>query len=59
MFRVNRTCKSDGHWGIFDEGGCGTLAPQLSVLVVQNVISSTNNVVLRYNLPFLYNSVDK
>jgi hypothetical protein len=30
---------------MFDEAGCGTLAPQLSVLVVQNVISSTYNCV--------------
>jgi hypothetical protein len=51
MFRVNRTCKIGGHWGTFDEDGCGTLAPLLSVLVVQNVISSIPITVyiLRYN----------
>lgn len=41
LFQVNRTCEIGGHWGMFREDGCGTLAPQLSVLVAQNVICST------------------
>lgn len=41
LFTVTRHCRIGGHWDMFDEEGCGTLAPKLSVLVVQNVIYST------------------
>lgn len=43
MFSVSRSCRIGGHWDMFDEEGCGTLAPKLSVLVVQNVICSAYN----------------
>lgn len=41
MFEVNRFCEIGGHWDMFREDGCGTLAPQFTVLVAQNVIRSS------------------
>ena len=38
LFTVERYCIPGGHWDTFNEEGCGTLAPILDMLVVQNVI---------------------